>query len=438
MRRGGAGPLRCERITLHWCRVLSPALLLLHMLLALCRVGVAAPSGACFMGGASRKAQCGSAGRCRRAVSRQMGATPLVPPRRPLPASALQGVSCHLPICFPNGLLASVPGAGPQLTKVDSEVGAECVLDENTVHIWMVQMATIEGRGEAFLERLRETLSDDERQRYQRSMSTPKAREQALSFLVARSLLRCTLSRYCPLVAPSCWRFEVNAYGRPALCSRLMKELLRDRSNAALHGILERLAKLRFNLSHCAGMVVCSFAYGREVGIDCEDVYARRRITSIAKRFFTPAETAALLSLPEEAHALTFSRLWTLKEAYVKARGLGISAIGLDNFEFLHVESLSHERPTRTLAADLSKAGDAASSWQFVVLEPPRACVPAAGVRDGNEEAAEGRAAEKGRGGRGAGDSEGGRRGGSGGGGARHAIALATSCTGIRPAEVRC
>ena len=202
--------------------------------------------------------------------------------------------------------------------------------------------------------------------------------------------------------------------------------------------MLERLAKLRFNLSHCAGMVVCAFAYGREVGIDSEDVYARRRITSIAKRFFTPAETAALLSLPEEAHALTFSRLWTLKEAYVKARGLGISAIGLDNFEFQHVESLSHERPTRRLAADLSKAGDAASSWQFVILEPPRVCVPAAGGSGGHEEAAESMVAEKGRGGGGAGDSEGGRRGGSGGGGARHAIALATSCAGMRPAEVRC
>ena len=436
---GGAGPKRCEGKPMNWCRVLSPGLLLLQMLLALCRVGVAAPSFASFVGGASRMVQSGSAGRCGRAVSRQAGATNLVPPRRPPPARALQGISCHLPTCFPNGLLASVPGgAGPQLTKVDSEGGEECVLDENTVHIWMVQMATIEGRGEAFLERLRETLSDDERQRYQRSMSTPKAREQALSFLVARSLLRCTLSRYYPQVAPSCWRFEVNAYGRPALCSRLMKELLRDRSNAALRGMLERLAKLRFNLSHCAGMVVCAFAYGREVGIDSEDVYARRRITSIAKRFFTPAETAALLSLPEEAHALTFSRLWTLKEAYVKARGLGISAIGLDNFEFQHVESLSHERPTRRLAADLSKAGDAASSWQFVILEPPRVCVPAAGGSGGHEEAAEGRAAEKGRGGRGAGDSEGGRRGGSGGGGARHAIALATSCAGMRPAEVRC
>ena len=425
-----------------WNQAIAAALLLLQAMLVLCHACVSAtPPRACFA--ASRSVWNDAGGRARRAVARR-ARTLAAPQRRPPPARALQGVSCHLRTCFPHGLLAPLAGgarggvgdgAGTRRTGADGTGGAACVLDENTVHVWMVQTGAIEGRGEAFMETLRETLSEDERQRYARSMATPKAREQALSFLVARALLRSTLSRYCPQVAPSCWRFEVNVHGRPSLCSQLQEELSRDKSNAALRDILQHLAKLRFNLSHCAGMVVCAFAYGREVGIDSEHVNARRRITSIAKRFFTPAESAALLSLPEEAHALTFSRLWTLKEAYVKARGLGIAEIGLDNFEFQHVEALSQERPTGALAVDLSKAGDAASSWQFVVLDPPRACVPDAGGGGGNDEAARGGASEHVRGG-GGGDGEGGP-GGRGRRGARHAIALATSCADMQPAEVR-
>jgi phosphopantetheinyl transferase len=206
---------------------------------------------------------------------------------------ALQSLSCTLPTSFPNGLLAS-----PH-TKTGSDAPV-CVLDDNHVHVWMVQTDCIEGKGETFLESLRDTLSEDEMKRYKRSLVTPKAREQALSFLVARSLLRCTLSRYCPEIAPKCWRFEVNAYGRPALCSKLQRELSEDKSNAALQDTLQRLSKLRFNLSHCSGMVVCAFAYGRDVGIDSEDVKSKRRITSIARRFFTASENAALLSVPEQ------------------------------------------------------------------------------------------------------------------------------------------
>ena len=404
------------------CRRLVPSALFLHMLHLVGRVGCAAPQRACFVSSFGRFAPC-DLGRSRSVPPGDSVASAILQRRLPRTRAVL-AVSCSLQASFPNGLLASSPAgseAGQRGVRMDG--GADYVLDENSVHIWMVQTDHIEGRGEAFLETLQATLSEDEKQRYARSLATPRAREQALSFLVARALLRCTLSRYCPHVAPSCWRFEVNSYGRPSLSSQLQKELSRDKDNAALQTILQRLTKLRFNLSHCAGMVVCAFAYGREVGIDSENINGRRRIKSIAKRFFTPSETAALLSVPEEAQPLTFSRLWTLKEAYVKARGLGISGVGLDNFEFQLIDRLSCHRPTGSLAADLSKAGDTAADWQFVVLDPPR----------GGEEGL----AQTGR----VTDGDGGdghaKARVSGHATARHTVALATSCFAMPPAKVR-
>jgi 4'-phosphopantetheinyl transferase len=417
-----------------WSRVLFAAFLL-HMLQSGSRVGAFLPR-ACFANLQGSFARGIDVRPRRHTPLRNVGreATAQLQLRR----RALVSLTCSLRTSFPNGLLSGAPHA--QGAGVGDGVGDGVgVLDEHSIHVWMVQTEDIESRGNTVLDALRDTLSESEMQRYQRSMATPKAREQALSFLVARALLRCTLSRYCPQVAPTCWRFEVNSYGRPALCSELQRELLKEEHNASLQDTLRHLSRLRFNLSHCAGMVVCAFAYGREVGIDSENVNAKRRIASIARRFFTKEETDALLSVPEDAQPLTFSRLWTLKEAYVKARGLGISGVGLDNFEFKHVASFSQERPAGALTADLSKAGDKAEDWQFVIFDPPLA------HQGGGREGAEGDEGEGGEGGARHGDDA---RAGTGvpgvqGGrgvtvaGARHAVSLAAGCAGGKsPASV--
>ena len=421
--------------TLHRRAALS--VLVLPMLQSCCRVGCAAPPRPCFvnkLGSLAPSGQNGGSWQCtiaqsyyhrQHALLRNAGPASVLPSCR-LRVRMLPVLTCNLHTSFPNGLLSPSPGGGYLDPGTTNSAGvAAGVLDANNVHVWMVQTDSIADRGHDFLESLRETLSEDEMERYRSSLTTPKAREQALSFLVARSLLRCTLSRYCPQVAPKCWRFEVNAYGRPSLCSKLQQELSEDRSNEALQAILRSLTKLRFNLSHCAGMVVCAIAYEREVGIDSENVNSKRRITSIARRFFTPSETASLLSVPEHAQPLTFSRLWTLKEAYVKARGLGISGVGLDNFEFKDIASFGLERPTGSLTADLSKAGDAASDWQFVLLDPPGVSADRARKREG------------------AGSENepwggGGKRGHKHlGGEMRHTVALAASCgANSGPAEV--
>lgn len=83
---------------------------------------------------------------------------------------------------------------------------------------------------------------------------------------------------------------------------------------------LTEYPEIRFNLSHCDGLAVCLFS-AYECGADCESI--RRCKSRVAKRVCTPQELAALDAA--ENPDLLFTRLWTLKEAYVKAIGIGIS-----------------------------------------------------------------------------------------------------------------
>ncbi|MBQ9898738.1 MAG: 4'-phosphopantetheinyl transferase superfamily protein [Ruminococcus sp.] len=77
-----------------------------------------------------------------------------------------------------------------------------------------------------------------------------------------------------------------------------------------------------FNLSHAKGIAVCLVA-DAECGADCERV--RKYRPNVARRSFSESERALIGSLPESERDMMFTRIWTLKEAYVKALGTGIS-----------------------------------------------------------------------------------------------------------------
>jgi 4'-phosphopantetheinyl transferase len=68
------------------------------------------------------------------------------------------------------------------------------------------------------------------------------------------------------------------------------------------------------------------------VGVDVERIQTERATPSLARRFFAPAEAAAVAAAAPADRAMTFFRCWTRKEAYVKARGEGLS-LALDSFE---------------------------------------------------------------------------------------------------------
>lgn len=156
--------------------------------------------------------------------------------------------------------------------------------------------------------------------------------------LVTRALVRCTLSRYAD-VAPDGWRFIENAWGRPAI----------DPACDALG--------LRFNLSHADGLIACLVARDVEVGIDVEDTGRRADYLGVGRRYFSRGEATALEAATGDARAERFYQLWTLKESYIKARGIGL-ALPLAAFTF----DLRGERPTIAFEPPIE---DNPAGWQF-------------------------------------------------------------------------
>jgi 4'-phosphopantetheinyl transferase len=196
-------------------------------------------------------------------------------------------------------------------------------------------------------------LSPDEAVRYDRYL-VPGA---AATFLAARILLRSVLSQYAGL-RPEKWRFEANRFGRPHI------------ANAdAPRGLL-------FNLSHKPGCVTCLLGSGRELGVDVEDTAAGRpNLLAIAGRFFSACEADALVALPDAERRQRFYQLWTLKESYIKARGVGLS-LGLSRFSFT-VEG------NRAAVGFAEGFDDRAQTWDFRLFYPDERHVIATSVRHG-------------------------------------------------------
>lgn len=144
--------------------------------------------------------------------------------------------------------------------------------------------------------------------------------------LVARLITRCVLTQYAPEVAPAQWHFEPNPHGKPSILSP-----------HALAG------KLHFNVSHTSGIVVLAVSGQGPVGVDVEPLNRPVDHLQLAGRYFAAAECEALNQCPMAERAALFYRIWTLKEAYVKALGTGL-AHPLDTFWFSPV-NLAEPQP---------------------------------------------------------------------------------------------
>lgn len=206
------------------------------------------------------------------------------------------------------------------------------------VHVWLTGAES--ALEPAWLAGALDLLTADERVRHDRFVFDRSKRQ----FLVARALVRRVLAGYTGIAAEAL-RFTANAYGRPALMPA--------------HG------ELCFNLSHAEGLAALAVAWGGEVGVDVEDCARRSRPESIAEHFFAAAEVEGLMALPEEARPGRFFDLWTLKEAYIKARGMGLS-IPLGDFAY----DLSRGREAIELAL-APTLGDVRAGWHFVLRDAP-------------------------------------------------------------------
>ncbi|MES2741955.1 MAG: 4'-phosphopantetheinyl transferase superfamily protein [Pseudomonadota bacterium] len=204
-------------------------------------------------------------------------------------------------------------------------------LGDDALHLWIARDDAIVEP--TLLDRYRGWLTAQESERMARFMFH-KNRHQ---YLITRALLRATLSLYAPSLAPARWTFASNEWGKPS--------------------IIAPPSPLAFNLSHTDGMVVLAVTAGSEVGVDVE--HSDRTVSvDIADRFFSPLEVADLLALSADARQQGFFDLWTLKEAYIKACGKGLS-IPLDSFSF------RFPRPGQIdFARDARRAEDT-EDWHF-------------------------------------------------------------------------
>ena len=82
----------------------------------------------------------------------------------------------------------------------------------------------------------------------------------------------------------------------------------------------------------------------KDIGVDVECARKPRRVEAIAQRFFSDLEATQLLSLPGDQQQSRFYDLWTLKEAYIKACGMGL-AIPPDHMAFQMASTLDLSSP---------------------------------------------------------------------------------------------
>ncbi|MDT5062756.1 MAG: 4-phosphopantetheinyl transferase [Acidobacteriota bacterium] len=225
-----------------------------------------------------------------------------------------------------------------QLTLLDDEV-----------HVWRASLPRTTTKPPQ-LQSLYTLLSPDEVSRAERFHFE---RDRA-SFIVARGMLRTILAVYLKL-HPAQLQFRYNAYGKPAL----------DGDEAS--------SGLRFNLAHSHELALYAVTRNREIGIDVEYIRADFAGDEIAERFFSSTEIATLRKLSLEQRTEAFFNCWTRKEAYIKARGEGLS-FPLDRFD---VSLIPGEEP---LTLNVHQASSETARWTLQSLMPEDGYVAAMAV----------------------------------------------------------
>lgn len=204
------------------------------------------------------------------------------------------------------------------------------------LHVWQASLDLTARR----MEGLFHGLSSDEHERAGR-FHFEKDRED---FVAARGILRELLGSYAGLSARDLI-FSYTDYGKPVL------------SNSRLAGVLQ------FNVAHSHGIAMYAFVLGRDVGIDVECHRGDLVVEEAARGVCSPNEMEILRSLPEAQQRIAFFDCWTRKEAYIKARGQGLS-LPLDQFS---VSLLPGKRPELFSAnGDPLEGG----SWMLLDVAP--------------------------------------------------------------------
>ncbi len=209
-------------------------------------------------------------------------------------------------------------------------------LMEDEVHVWRVLLE----RPISEVECLQQVLVPEEIERARRFYFEKDRRH----WTVAHAALRMLLGQYLN-INPHSLRFITNAYGKPSIAH----------PPAGM--------RLHFNLSHSSDLVLCAFAYDRHIGVDVEYMRPGIEYEELATHHFSAHECAALRTLPVDVQEQAFFLCWSRKEAYIKARGKGLS-LPLDQFDV----SLAPDQPAALL--DSREEPYATERWSLHALTP--------------------------------------------------------------------
>ena len=228
------------------------------------------------------------------------------------------------------------------------------VVSDNRVNVWCLPLLHRLDRGhvgehdDVATASMLAMLSPDEKA-VAAGLDSPERRQ---SYIAAHALLRTILSRVTG-IAPNELTFRYGRRGKPELAV------------PGAHNI-------QFNMAHSRDVVVVAVAHGRRVGVDIEHIDEPGDVRRIAARFLSPRDRDAIAELPAEHQRDAFLRCWTRKEAYMKARGDGVSR-PLDDFEVSHAGAPAK---LMNVAADPNEA----ERWELADLPAPRGFMAALAV----------------------------------------------------------
>ncbi|CAA7054131.1 unnamed protein product [Microthlaspi erraticum] len=182
--------------------------------------------------------------------------------------------------------------------------------------------------------------------------------------LLARTLVRTTIARYQTnnAVDPRSLMFKKNMYGKPEVDWQNYKNC--------------NIPPLHFNISHTDSLIACGVTLHVPVGVDVEDKERKIKhdVLALAERFYSTDEVKFLSTIPDlELRRKEFIKLWTLKEAYVKALGKGFSAAPFNTFT---IQSKSGTKggynlykTSETTTDSLEKTKTYNREWKFALLD---------------------------------------------------------------------
>ncbi len=245
----------------------------------------------------------------------------------------------------------------PAAAAVPASAGGSSLPDERTVGVWLIDL----DRPALAPERLAAHLAPDERARAERFRFDVHRRR----FATGRGALREILGRLLDR-DPAALSFAYGTKGKPRLVA----------GGGGAGG-----DALRFNLSHSQNAALLAVAWDREVGVDVEALRPLDDAPLLVERFFAPRERRTFAGLPETERLAGFYTAWTRKEAYVKARGDGLS-LPTTAFEV----ELAPGSEARLVAFD--QEPEEVGRWDLVGLEPAPGFLGALAVEARHGEAA--------------------------------------------------